>query len=248
MMAGLCLIAAGLACGSGSTPDLSAPSGGGGFAATQATVAGGEALTPIVTVPGFATATPAGGPGIPESRRLTLEYPPGIRVGDSEVIRLTLEVDDLGGLTPTAELAGNVVRGATVQIPNLYESHNVIAEAQLDLAGVEIRPAEPIREPLLPGQSATFYWSIHPGQAGKFRGTVWLHLRFVDKLTRSESRIAVSAQPIQVEASRLFGLTGSVARAAGGIGSVLGAILGFPFIDDILKWLLRRRARSRRNL
>jgi hypothetical protein len=182
---------------------------------------------------------------IPETRRLTLEFPPKIRVGDSDVIRLTLEVDDLGGLTPTAELAGNRVEGETIQIPNLYETHTVIAEAELDLAGPEIRPAEPIREPLLPGQSATFYWSIRPLQSGTFRGTVWLHLRFVNKASGLESRIAVSAQPIRVEASRLLGLPGDAARAAGGIGSVVGAILGFPFIDDLLKWLLRRKPRPR---
>jgi hypothetical protein len=245
LIAVLSVIAAGSACGPGSPPDLSAPSGGGGSAPTQTEVGVGMALTSIAGPP-ILTLEPPASPGaaIPETRRLTLEYPPGIRVGDSDIIRLTLEVDDLGGLTPTAELAGQVVRGETVQIPDLYESHNVFAEAQLDLAGAEIRPSEPIREPLQPGQSATFYWSIRPTRSGTFRGTVWLHLRFVNKLTGAESRIAVSAQPIQVEASRLFGLTGNVARTAGGIGSVLGAILGFPFVDDILKWLFRRKVKS----
>src|SRR5258708_9493710 len=49
-------------------------------------------------------------PAMPESRRLTLEYPPNIRVGDSDVIRLTLEVDTLGNVTPTAEVGRNVVK------------------------------------------------------------------------------------------------------------------------------------------
>ena len=35
----------------------------------------------------------------PERRRLTLEFPPQIRAGDSDLVRLTLEVDDLGNLT-----------------------------------------------------------------------------------------------------------------------------------------------------
>src|SRR5512138_1354461 len=58
-------------------------------------------------------------PALPERRRLTLEFPPEIRVGDADVVRLTLEVDELGNLTPTAEIGGHVVTGQTVEIPNL---------------------------------------------------------------------------------------------------------------------------------
>src|SRR5512140_2889765 len=71
-------------------------------------------------------ALPAPPPAIPETRRVTLEYPPHIRQGDSDTVRLTLEVDNLGNVTPTAEIQGNTVKGQTVQIPNLYETHNVI--------------------------------------------------------------------------------------------------------------------------
>lgn len=179
-------------------------------------------------------------PAIPESRRLTLEYPPKIRTGDSDVIRLTLEVDSLGNVTPTAIIQGNAVTGATVQIPNLYDTHYVTAEARLDLAGVEVRPPEAIEETLLPGQSVTFYWSVRPTESGSYRGTAWMFLRFVDKVSGVESRNALSAQTVQIEAVNFFGLTGSAARAAGGVGSVIGAILGFPFADDIFKWLVRR--------
>jgi hypothetical protein len=97
------------------------------------------------TEPPSLTALPPRGtaqPAIPERRRLTLEFPPRIRAGDSDLVRLTLEVDDLGNLTPTAELGGNVIEGEVVEIPNLYESHHVIAEARFDMAGMEVRPAE----------------------------------------------------------------------------------------------------------
>ncbi len=180
-----------------------------------------------------------------ESRRLTLEYPPKIRVGDSDVIRLTLEIDTLGNITPTAEVQGNTVTGQVVQIPNLYDTHNVIAEARLDMAGPQIRPSELISEPLTPGQSATFYWSIRPTEAGTFRGTAWFYLRFVDKVSGAESRKTVSAQPVQIEATSFFGLGGNVARTVGGMGSVIGAILGFPFASDILKWLVEHLFRKK---
>ncbi len=211
---------------------------------TQAVAGTQEPAVPILLptgtmpVPSQPAAAPA--PAIPEARRVTLEFPSHIRVGDSDIVRLTLEVDTLGNITPTAQFAGNTVVGQTVQVPNLYQTHSVIAEAELDLAGVDVRPPETISEPLLPGQSATFYWSVRPQGSGTFRGTAWLFLRFIDKATKEESRIPLSAQTVEISTSDLFGMTGGLARTAGGVGSVVGAVLGFPFATDVLKWLWKR--------
>lgn len=180
-------------------------------------------------------------PALPERRRLTLEFPAELRAGDSDLVRLTLEMDDLGNITPTAEIGGNVVAGEVIEIPNLYETHHVIAEARFDLAGMEVRPAELMGEPLAPGNTVTFYWSIHPQQAGVYRGTVWLYLRFLHKSTGEESRKAVSAQIVEIEAVNLLGMSGSFARTTGVVGSVVGTILGFPFFEDIVRLLLKQR-------
>jgi hypothetical protein len=181
-------------------------------------------------------------PAIPETRRLTLEFPSKMRAGvEGDVVRLTLEVDNLGNIIPTAEIAGNKVVGETIEIPDLYETHNVTAEARLDMAGMLIQPADAIYEPLKRGQSATFYWSIRPEDAGKYRGTVWLHLNFADKSTGEQSRIAVSAQIIEIEAVDFFGLSVNFARTSGVIGSIVGGVVGFPFIEDILKFLFKKK-------
>ncbi len=250
LLAGAMIVAAGWACGFGAaqsgapapaptSEEMAAPAG-------PAATATAAAAVPITILPTQAAiqptepALPAPPPAIPESRRLTLEFPPNIRAGDSDLIRLTLEVDTLGNVTPTAETKGNTVKGQTVQIPNLYDTHDVIAEARLDLAGVDVSPGGDISEPLLPGQSVTFYWSVHPGSSGTYRGTVWLFLRFVDKATKQESRIPISAQTIEISTSDLLGMGGGLARTVGGVGSALGAVLGFPFADDLVKWLWRR--------
>jgi hypothetical protein len=222
------------------TSVFSEPSGGGGIPQSTPTLIG---ELPLVIQPTRAApepSAPAPAPEIPERRRLTLEYPPHIRTGDSDIVRLTLEVNDLGGLTPTAEFQGNVITGQTVEIPNVYETHDVVAEARLDLAGPDIRPSDAVDEPLLPGQTVTFFWSVRPSQAGMYRGTVWLFLRFTDKASGQESRKAVTAQTVQIESTNFLGLTGNVARATGGIGAIIGGVLGFPFADDILKWLWSR--------
>jgi len=248
-LAGLVLFGVSLACGlSAGAPALNPTA----FPVVEATQpAPAPTSFQIVIQPTATTEQPSAPlivgppPAILESRRLTLEYPPKIRMGDSDVIRLTLEIDTLGNLTPTAEVQGNTVAGQVVQIPNLYDTHTVIAEARLDMAGPQIRPTDLISEPLMPGQSATFYWSIRPTEAGIFRGTAWFYLRFVDKVSGAESRKTVSAQPVQIEATSFFGLNGNVARTAGGVGSALGAILGIPFIDDVVKWLVQRIRRPK---
>lgn len=180
-------------------------------------------------------------PAILERRRLTLEFPPTIRAGDSDLVRLTLEVDDLGNLTPTAELGGHVIEGEVIEIPNLYETHQVIAEARFDIAGMEVRPPELVSEALSPGSSVTFRWSVRPPDVGVYRGTIWLYLRFVDKQNGEESQKTISAQLIEIEAVNFMGFSGEFARTTGVVGSVIGTIIGFPFFEDILKFILNRR-------
>lgn len=204
-------------------------------------------LTPTASVPSQPTPRPPQ-PAILETRRLTLEFPTKIRAGmKSQIVRLTLEVDDLGNITPTAKYQGNVVTGETIQIPDLYDTHYVTAEARLDLAGMTVQPSGSIYEPLKRGQSATFQWSVSPQETGTYRGTVWLHLNFKNRSSGEEDRIAVSAQIIEIEAVDFFGFSVDFVRASGVVGSVLSAILGFPFLDDILKSLfVRKRGKKRK--
>jgi hypothetical protein len=171
---------------------------------------------------------------------LTVEFPPQIRAGDSDLIRLTLEVDELGNLTATAESAGNVTQGEGIQIPNIYDTHNIVAEARLDMAGVQINPAGTISEPLRPGQTVTYYWSVRAEDVGIYRGTLWFYLRFVPLDGGPEQRQALSAQKIEIEAVNFFGLKAQPARFLGAAGTVVSAILGMPFLEGILKWLWRR--------
>jgi hypothetical protein len=206
--------------------------------------AGSSALEPAAIATRVAVPTQAQvvelPPAVPEMRMLTLEYPPSIRAGDSDRVRLTLEVDDQGNLTPTVSVEGNITQGQVVVIPNVYETHNVLAEARLDLAGVDVRPSETISETLLPGQKATFFWSVKPSDIGNFKGTVWFYLHFVPKADGVESRQALSAQIIEINSTALFGIKAGVARWLGLAGTFIGSILGFPFLEQIFKWVWKR--------
>jgi hypothetical protein len=181
---------------------------------------------------------------MPERRYLKLEFPPKVRAGDSDVVRMTLEIDDNGNIVPTAEVEGNIVKGEVIEIPNLYETHRVIAEARFDIAGMEVRPSELVSEPISQGQTAVFYWSVRPTETGIYRGTIWVYLRFVDKVSGEESQKTVSAQLVEIEAVNFLGLPVNVARSTGVIGSLVGTLIGFPFFEDIIKLLFRKRLKS----
>jgi len=225
-LAMLALLGASLACGALTEGGAPAP----GFEPTaMSTQLPGE---PDVSAPQ---------PAIPERRMLALEYPASMRAGDSDIVRLMLEVDDLGNLTPTAVVGGNVVTGEVIEIPNLYETHRVIVEARFDIAGMEVSPPDLASQTLEQGQAVTFFWSIRPQDSGVYRGTVWLYLMFVDKVSGEESRKAVSAQVVEIEAVNFLGLSGGFARSLGAIGSVVGTVIGFPFFEDIVKFLFKRR-------
>jgi hypothetical protein len=218
-----------------------------GYPTSESQPAATEPFLPEPTESSAPEATPSAVPALtaqpamPERRRLTLEFPPEIRAGDSDVVRLTLEVDDLGNITPTAEIGGHEVTGQVIEIPNVYETHRVIVEARFDIAGMEISPSGLVSQPLTQGISATFRWSIRPRDVGDYRGTIWLSLRFVDKSSGEESQKTVSAQIVDIQAVNFLGLSGAFARTTGVVGSVVGTILGLPFLEEILKFFFKRR-------
>jgi hypothetical protein len=185
-------------------------------------------------------------PALPESRRLTLDWPATMRTGDADIIRLILEVSSDGRVTPTVEFAGDEVTGEVVEIPNLYTTHHVLAEARLDIAGLQISPQGTVSEPLLPGERVSFYWSVRAAKSGNYQGTVWLHLRFLPKAGGAEVRQAISAQVVEIQVNSFLGLTAPMARWLGGLMVVLGAVINLPEISFwLIQWLgSQERARS----
>lgn len=208
---------------------------------------GGSAQNTLVATsqPVVATPAPTQMPAIQEPRLLTLEWPARLRVGDSDTIRLVLEVDESGSITPTAQIEGHETRGERVNIPNLYDTHNVMVEARLDLAGLVYTPTSEVIEPLLPGQSVVFFWSVQPQQVGKYRGTIWLHLHYLPKQPGGqESRLALSTQLVEIEAVNFLGLGGNAARVTGWIGAGFGSILSLDKLFDFAVSLFKRSRRK----
>lgn len=202
----------------------------------------GEAgpLTDFTPVP---TLAPTPMPAIPERRLMVLEWPPTIRTGDSDWVRLSLEMDEQGQLTPVAETPGNAVQGQPVEIPNVYESHRVYAAAQLSVAGLQVEPSGTRRERLLQGQKLELVWSVRPEEVGRYRGTIQVSLEFEPAAPGAQplEPISLPAQTFEINGINLLGLGGTPARLVGLVGTFAGSLIGF---DNLVPWFWKRFRRK----
>jgi hypothetical protein len=172
-----------------------------------------------------------------EKRLLSIEWPSSIRVGDSDIIRLTLQVDTQGQVTPSVEVSGHQLLGREISIPNLYDTDNIFAEARLDMAGLQVSPDGSVRQTMQPGQTLVFYWSLSPSQAGTYRGTLWVYLDLVPKTGGVMDQRTLIAHRIDIQSDTVLGLSAATARWFGAGGAVFSSILGFPFLEKILEKL-----------
>jgi len=201
--------------------------------------------TPEILIPATGGDEPA--PVLREFRRLTLEYPPEIKLGSgSEVIVLTLDVDAQGNITPTARVEGNIVEGEVIEIPNLYETYIVTAEAYYQVAGLTVEPPGSTYRPLRQGERVTFTWSVQARDVGTYGGTIWLFLNFENRTSGEQQRKEISAQIFDIKVVDFFGFSTNFVKTSGVVGSVLGSVVGFPFFKDIAKYLYSQLTKKRR--
>ncbi|MEN4041794.1 MAG: hypothetical protein ROW39_05575 [Anaerolineaceae bacterium] len=179
-------------------------------------------------------------PQIAETRLLTIEWPQAIRKGDADLVRLSFEVDPEGRITPQVETGGTRDDDELIDIPDLYDTHNLVLEARLDLAGMQVAPHTSISEPLRRGQALTFYWSISPSQPGIYRGTLWVYLNLAPKGGGELERVALVAHRLEIEGRSVLGLPAWLARWGAAIGAVLGFLFSMPFFEDILRKVWQR--------
>ncbi|MCS7246682.1 MAG: hypothetical protein NZ840_00370 [Anaerolineales bacterium] len=171
---------------------------------------------------------------IPEQRRLVLEYPETVRVGDHGMVLLAFEVDPTREFSSPPSFQENRVQGGVESPLNLYDTHAIFAEGWLDLDGFEVRPNPLVRSPLRPGREVRFIWDVRSERAGKYRGVVWLHLACRPKGGGEEKRFLLSAQQIEIRALNFLGLSGAAARWIGAVGLVLGFLLNSDALLVIL--------------
>ena len=196
-----------------------------------------------VSTPSAEPGVPA--PAVPEERLLTLDWPATLRQGDANhFVVLRLAVAEDGSITPTVALEGDETHTEPVLIPDVYDTHNVMAEARLDIAGLAVAPDAQVSLSLRPGETVEFRWNVRAGEIGTYRGTVWLYLRFLPLDGGPESRQALKALDIEIRTVNFLGIGGPAARLMGAVGMFMVGLFGFGDLVRGVRWLRKRLQRK----
>lgn len=149
-------------------------------------------------------AAPGGGStAVGEARRMILLIPAWMRMGDAYPAQMNFEP-----LLPAA---------APKNSAQWVETH-------LDFSALEVDPPERASQALIPGRTATFWWSLLGRQPGEAEGTAWLTLRFEPQSGTLEQDKALAAVRVNIRIFSLFGLGGSKARTLGWLLLGMGLI------------------------
>ncbi len=160
-----------------------------------------------------------------EGRIVELEYPPRLRLGDSDVIRLSL-IPSLDGYTVRTEFPDHRSDVQDVQVPQI-SGYDLFAIARLEGVAFTISPTGEQALLLAPGKEATWYWSLQPLQGGQQRLAVRLLLRWQPQAGTAAPlhENLVFSRGIQVQVASFFGLNRAQSLSGGLFGLFLGAAL-----------------------
>jgi hypothetical protein len=205
---------------------------------TAAPTATSEAIvtSPPVVVTTAPTATP-----IVEERVVELEWPPQMRLGESDIIRIAL-IPSKDGYTVTAEFPEHQVITDTVPVER-PGGFGLSAAARLDGVGFAIAPGGDQVQGLPLDQPATWRWTITPLSTDQQRLSILLKLVWTPLAGNpSPAReTVIYSKGLNVQVTSFFGLTKQQAMAAGFVGLAFGSTLSLPLAAYVLR---PRRSRS----
>ncbi len=189
--------------------------------ATPSPQPGAAPTQQIVDIP-TTTTQPVTPVVIMEERQVELEWPSNMRLGDSDVIRLSL-IPSKDGYQVTTDFPEHQTDVTQVQVsrPPGYELY---AAARLNGVGFEISPYDEQEFFLTAGETASWLWSLQPKTSGQQRLTVTLLLRWKPEagMAGGQRESIAYSRSLEVGVSSFFGMTRSQAMAGGLLGMILG--------------------------
>jgi hypothetical protein len=184
-----------------------------------------EAPTPSPAPTSLPTPAATAVPAAIEARIVELEWPPHMRLGDSDILRISLIPSDQG-YSLTTEFPDHQVDIKDVEIsrpPGL----ELYGAARIDAVGFSISPQSE-QELFLPaGEMVTWQWALQPTSPGQHRLSVMLLLRWRPEGDPATTvrEVQVFRRGLQIEVSSFFGLTRRQAMTGGMLGLFFGCSL-----------------------
>jgi hypothetical protein len=195
---------------------------------SQPTPAGGflPAATSMTTLP-KPTPSPAVAPSIPavEERFVELEWPSRMRLGDSDVARLSIIPSEEGYIV-TTEFEEHQTITDTLRITR-PAGYDLFAAARLDGVGFKIAPAYEEELFIQEGEPVSWRWTLTPSNPGQQRLSVMLKLRWklADDPTGIVRETVAYSKGLDVQVISFLGLTQSQAMSTGWFGVLVGGAL-----------------------
>lgn len=161
-----------------------------------------------------------------ESRTVELEWPSQLRLGDSDVLRLSL-IPSQDGYQAQVEFDEHQVQIHPAPLQH-KPGYSLIGIARLDGISFDISPAGAQRRMVTPGETVTWRWSLAARQPGQQRLSISLTLRWEPEpgVIGPVSESLAFDRGLDVKVVSILGLTQAQAMGAGVAGLLLGGILG----------------------
>ena len=182
------------------------------------------AVTPIATQEG-ALATPAALEHMAE-----VEWPPRMRLGESDVVRLSLLPSEEGYVV-TTEFPEHRIVTETLALEQ-RAGYEMLAVARLDGVGFDLSPQGEQPQDWQPDWPLTWRWIVSPRSTGQQRLSVNLAIQWRPEPGRSLPSRQVNAfsRGLDVQVVSLLGLTTGQAMMMGIVGLLLGLTLTVPLM------------------
>jgi hypothetical protein len=157
---------------------------------------------------------------------LELEYPGSMRLGDSDVVVVSLFNTESGYIIE-AEFPDHTLTTQKLTVAQLPD-YRTYATGTLLGTGFVILPEHEQRYEISEGQSITWHWSISPNSAGRHRLSLLVSLAWVPEKAAAGpiKEQLLFSRSIEIRVNSFLGLERSQALMSGFIGLLFGSGLG----------------------
>ncbi|MDR3576646.1 MAG: phosphotransferase [Anaerolineaceae bacterium] len=172
-------------------------------------------VAPLPTQPAAPALTPT--PAV-DMRGIELEWPARLRLGESDIIRLSL-VPYKDGYAVKAEFPDHQVRSQPLSLKNI-PGYTLVGIARLDGVGFDIAPVGDQESTLPLGEEVSWHWTFSGRASGQQRLSVSLTLKWLPEggLKAPVRDSLAFSRGIDVQVTSFLGLTQPQAMATGILG------------------------------
>jgi hypothetical protein len=157
-----------------------------------------------------------------EERVVELEWPPAMRLGDSDVLRLSL-IPSAEGYVVSTDYAEHQTYTQTVQVTR-RSGYDLSGVARLDAVGFEISPQLEQERFIPEGQEVSWQWVLTPKGPGQQRLAVILWLRWIPAEDQAAPirEVEIYSRSLNIDVSSFFGMNRQQAMTGGFFGLIVG--------------------------